>query len=89
MSEISEIAATVTSLAAPGMKPKDLMSAVREKHPDAPKKAIIRAAFYAAIEQAETDPHLASQIHGAAIGERGAGDDSGKSSKKKSKPKKD
>lgn len=70
MRKIEDIAATVTALAAPGMKPKDLIAAVREKHPDAGKKAIVRAAFYAAIEQAETDPPASVMLHGAAMDAR-------------------
>jgi dTDP-4-dehydrorhamnose reductase len=70
LSKIQDIAATVTALASPGMKPKDLIAAVREKHPDVGKKAIVRAAFYAAIEQAETDPPAAVMLHGAAMDAR-------------------
>ena len=36
----------------PGMTPKALRSAVREKHPEAAQKDIVRAAFYALIESA-------------------------------------
>lgn len=45
-------------------------AAVREKHPEAGKKAIVRVAFYAAIEQAETDPSASLMLHGTAMDAR-------------------
>jgi hypothetical protein len=49
MSDLQEIARTVSRLATPGIKPKDLVAAVRKRHPDASKKQVSRAAFMAMI----------------------------------------
>lgn len=38
-------AKTLRSLATAGMKPKDLLAATRERHPEASKKEVVRAAF--------------------------------------------
>ena len=46
---IETIAGTVHELATPDMKPKALIAAVREKHPEAKKSDIVRAAFFAVI----------------------------------------
>jgi hypothetical protein len=70
MSEIEKIARTVASLAAPGMKPKALLTEVRRKHPDATKKDLSRAAFMAAILAADSDPDRASRAHDAALASR-------------------
>lgn len=72
MSDISTIAATVSTLAAPGMKPKALIAAVRERHPDATKKQVVRAAFYALTESGETDPETARRLHDFALAQRSA-----------------
>ena len=72
MSEISTIAATVSTLAAPGMKPKQLIAAVRERHPEATKKQVVRAAFYALTEGGDTDPEAARRLHDFALTERAA-----------------
>jgi hypothetical protein len=45
MSDLQAIAKTVANLAAPGLKPKELIAAVRKQHPDASKKEISRGAF--------------------------------------------
>ena len=50
MASIEEIAATLRSIATPGMKPKALRAAIRERYPEANKKEIVRAAFYAMTE---------------------------------------
>ena len=76
MREIEQIAQTVTALAAPGMKPKDLLIGVRKKHPGATKKDLSRAAFMAAILAADTDPERASRVHDAAIASRVSDEDS-------------
>lgn len=52
MASIEEIAATLRSVATPGMKPKALRAAIRERYPEASKKEIVRAAFYAVTERA-------------------------------------
>ncbi|WP_412065905.1 hypothetical protein [Rhizobium sp. SYY.PMSO] len=62
-SDIAEIARTVTDLVAPGMLPKDLIHAVREKHPGASKKEISRAAFYAVILAAEQKSERANRLY--------------------------
>lgn len=45
------------------MKPKDLLSAVRERHPNATKKEIVRAAFYALIESHGVSSVQAQNLH--------------------------
>lgn len=70
MSDIQVIARTVATLASPGMKPKDLLSAVRKEHPDASKKDLSRAAFFAMILASETDPEKAAQAQDLALASR-------------------
>ncbi|SFK28262.1 hypothetical protein [Methylorubrum salsuginis] len=71
MASIDEIAATLRSVATAGMKPKDLLGAVRERHPEASKKEVVRAAFYALIEgHQEPTPARAHDLHAFAIHER-------------------
>ena len=77
MSDIQAIAKTVSALAAPGLKPKDLIAAVRKQHPDASKKEVSRAAFLAMIQAAEGDPDHANHMHEVALASRGAGSDDG------------
>lgn len=77
MSDIQAIARTVSALAAPGLKPKDLITAVREKHPDASKKEVSRAAFLAMIQAAEVDPDQAHRMQELALASRGTGSDDG------------
>ncbi|GJE45688.1 hypothetical protein [Methylobacterium soli] len=71
MSSIQAIAATIISLAAPGKKPKELIDAVREQHPGASKKDIVRAAFYALIEHKDGASDQAQHLQAFALGERG------------------
>ena len=47
MPKVETVAATLRELAVSGMSRKDLVAAVRERHPDATKKDVVRAAFYA------------------------------------------
>ena len=47
MATLEQLATTMQGLAGPGIKRKELVAAVREKHPKASKKDIVRAAFYA------------------------------------------
>ena len=74
MASIDEIAATLRGVAAAGMKPKALLSAVRERHPEASKKEVVRAAFYALIEDRSQGkgpaPEQAGDLHAFAIQER-------------------
>ena len=70
MASIQEIAATLRSIAAPGMKPKAIRSAIREKHREASKKEIVRAAFYAVTESAQEGQNATSELHNFALAER-------------------
>ncbi|HEX5934391.1 MAG TPA: hypothetical protein VFY63_09525 [Pseudorhizobium sp.] len=67
MNDISQIAKTVSELAAPGMKPKELLRAVRHHHPLASKKQVTRAAFYAVIMHADHGDQRAKDLHNVAI----------------------
>lgn len=74
MPEIQTLAAALHALAKPEMKPKELVAAVRERHPDATKKEIVRAAFYALTQNAEQDTEAdaeqARHLHAFALAER-------------------
>lgn len=63
MSEIEKIAKTVSDLAKPKMKPKELFEAVRKVHPKATKKEIIRGAFYAVIIASDRQPDAVHALH--------------------------
>ncbi len=76
MAETASIAKTVASLARPGMKPKELISAVRTEHPEATKKDIARAAFYAVILASEEMSNRVEELHDIAIETRNSSDDS-------------
>ncbi|KMO42547.1 hypothetical protein VQ03_10520 [Methylobacterium tarhaniae] len=56
------------------MKRKDLIAAVRDQHPDATKKQIVRAAFYALTHGVDDDLEQAQRLHAFALTER-AGDE--------------
>lgn len=87
MSSIEKIAETLRSEAVPGMKPKELIAAVRRQHPDASKKEIVRAAFYTLIEGHGVSEEHRNGLHAFAIGERGSDEEAdvkaGKLRKKK------
>jgi hypothetical protein len=70
MSDIQILAATLRKLAKPNMKRKDLIAAVRDQHPDATKKEIVRAAFYALTHGVDDDPAQAQHLHAFALTER-------------------
>ncbi|TDX76155.1 hypothetical protein EDE05_11736 [Neorhizobium sp. R1-B] len=53
MREIEKIASTIRELAQPGMKPKVLIEAVKDRHPEATRKEIARAAFLSVILSAQ------------------------------------
>jgi hypothetical protein len=72
--EIEKISATLAKLATPKTTPRELLKAVRKRHPDASKKTIVRAAFYSIISNADADPAKAERLQGFAIGERASGD---------------
>jgi hypothetical protein len=71
MSSISDLAATLRQMAAPGIKPKELNTAVREKHPDATKKEIVRAAFFALSDGHDASSARSEELHAFALMERG------------------
>ncbi|WP_426122786.1 hypothetical protein [Pararhizobium sp. PWRC1-1] len=68
------MAVTIRELAIPGMKPKALIDAVKERHPKATKKEIARAAFLSVIHSAEYDPDDTQALHDLALETR---DDTG------------
>lgn len=70
MTAMEALSATLWSLAVPGMTPKALRAAVREKHPEASKKDIVRAAFYALIEARSQDQLTLDALHRFALAER-------------------
>jgi hypothetical protein len=70
MATIEQLAATLQVLAGPGMRRKELMAAVREKHPDVSKKEIVRAAFYALTSPVDGDVECAQRLHEFALKER-------------------
>lgn len=81
MNDLQAIARTVANLAAPGLKPKELIAAVRKQHPDASKKEISRGAFLAMIQAADGDPDRARRVQELALASRGdhaEDDDDGK-----------
>lgn len=91
MSVIQAIAATLVAVAAAGMKPKELMAAVRQKHPEASKKEIVRAAFYALTDDITRQPDGAAALQALAIEERAFTDEDtaqGTAPRKKLKSKK-
>jgi hypothetical protein len=70
MTSTEEIAATLRSIAAPGMKPKAIRAAVRERHPDVSKKEIVRAAFFAVTDSSLAAHAATSELHNFALAER-------------------
>ncbi|WP_410824753.1 hypothetical protein, partial [Methylobacterium oryzisoli] len=70
LSDIQALAATLCKLSKPDMKPKELIAAVREQHPDAKKKEIVRAAFYALTQGVDSDAGRAERLHAFALAER-------------------
>lgn len=75
MSRIEKLATTLSTVAGPGMKPKEIISEVRRQHPKASKKDIVRAAFYALIEAGKLDRGKSQALHELAITQRAPGDD--------------
>lgn len=71
---IEEISATLHRLAKPKSTPKELLKAVRKHHPDASKKAIVRAAFYSIIANSDVDPEASKNLHDFALAERTSDD---------------
>ncbi|MEQ1956877.1 hypothetical protein [Mesorhizobium sp. CN2-181] len=58
------------SLVKPGMKPKDLMKAAEKAFPTASKSDIVRAAFYAIISNADSEPVKVRVLQNFALSER-------------------
>ncbi|CAX24338.1 protein of unknown function [Methylorubrum extorquens DM4] len=52
-----------------------MLAAVRERHPEATKKEVVRAAFYALTESHGDAPQHLLDLHGFAITERAPDDD--------------
>ncbi|MCJ2054412.1 hypothetical protein [Methylobacterium sp. J-070] len=75
MVSIEDLSATLRSIAAPGMTPKALRSAVREKHPEASKKDVVRAAFYALTEAQSFGGRGVDELHSFALSERAPDDE--------------
>ncbi|SFL18997.1 hypothetical protein [Methylorubrum salsuginis] len=72
MASIEELAKTLRGIAATGIKPKALLAAVRERHPEATKKEVVRAAFYA-VAEGQSGDH--SDLYDFALAERAVDDD--------------
>lgn len=72
MVSIEQLATTLQGLAGPGIKRKELFAAVREKHPKASRKDIVRAAFYALTSAVDGDVERAQRLHDFALSERSA-----------------
>ena len=70
------------------MKPKDLLSATREKHPEARKKEVVLAAFHLLIESKDAGSDQMRNIHTFALGERGSNEDEAAPSAKPRKKRK-
>ncbi|CZT38027.1 hypothetical protein [Rhizobium sp. 9140] len=70
MSEIEKIAKTVSQMAKPKMRPKELFEAVRQVHPKATKKEITRGAFYAVIMASSDRPGTVHGLHDLAMESR-------------------
>ena len=61
--ETERIAETIRALAVPGMKPKELIEAVKESHPSASRKDIARAAFLTVIMSSDYDQEDTLTLH--------------------------
>ncbi|MGF9567682.1 hypothetical protein AAIH70_29735 [Neorhizobium sp. BT27B] len=67
LQEIEAVAATIRELAVPGIKPKALIEAVEEKHPEASEKEIARATVLCVILSSEYDPEDTQALHDLAM----------------------
>ena len=68
--ELQTIGDTLFRIVTPDMTPKQLLNAAKREHPKASKKDIVRAAFYAAISHADSDPNRSGRLHAFTIDER-------------------
>lgn len=66
---------SLVELVKAGQKPKDLIEAVRKRHPKVSKKQIVRAAFSSLIKIADDDEDKARALQGFAIAERSSPND--------------
>ena len=86
MSDYRELSDIIQAVVAPGMKPKELIAAVRKQHPEATKKAIVRAAFYALTSGMTISTDKVRDLHSFALSERAdASDDDSPPRKSKKK----
>lgn len=68
--EMRAIADTLMCVVTPDMKLKQLLKAARKEHPEATKKDIARAAFFALITHSEEDYGKEKNLQAFAIAER-------------------
>lgn len=61
---------SLVELVKAGQRPKDLIEAVRKRHPKASKKQIVRAAFSSLIKIADDDGDKARALQSFALAER-------------------
>jgi hypothetical protein len=73
--KIEELSTTLLNVAKPGLKPRDLIKAVRKTHPKATKKEVVRAAFHALVSDKKVEDGAVAAIHDFAITERASQDD--------------
>lgn len=67
MASIEALADPLRRVATSGMKSKELLGAVRERHPEATKKDVVRAAFFALTESHGSSAEHARDLHSFAI----------------------
>jgi hypothetical protein len=67
---VQEIGAALARLAAPDLNPKQLLNAIRQEFPDATRKEIVRAAFFAVITTVDADGNRARELQNFALAER-------------------
>jgi hypothetical protein len=70
MDDIKALADTISRLALSEMRPTQLIAAVRKEHPNARKKVVVRAAFYAVILAAENATERVIDLHRLAVATR-------------------
>lgn len=75
MSELDKVARTIARMARPNMKARDLVDAVRKKHPKVNRKDLSRAAFLAMIQAADCNPENALQLQDLGLRSRGFEDE--------------
>ena len=73
-SDLKELGEAILKETRSDITPKQLIKAVRKAHPEATKKEIVRAAFFALIANADGEPAKAAQLQDFAISQRGPDD---------------